>query len=692
DASSSIDSGGGVTIQGTELLPGRHGIGNDTAVLIEGSITAVEDIVVRGSNLVSGTLMVHGQVASLGANVGFEGNGDVDLSADVIADDKIYFMVPGHVIQNAGHVEAATLAFHVGGDLILTSMMNDVNEVAGEAGGRIDFVDVDDLRIGSVMGMDGLVTSDSRIDVEANSLVVANQVNAGTSTSRWTVTSGGVTQIAGRVTAGELEIDSAGSVLQAGTGELSVGDLRFDADSDVVFPNLANSIGTVAGTSSVGSITIVASNPSTSVGPLLTMDQPINVTGGALNLVGSLDAGNAGVNLNTSSGGILQQAGSILSSSLSFDSAGFVNIGDPGNTFSVVGGMSMGSITLANDRDLSLGFPVGLDSGNSDVVIRSSGNFNVPAPLRSGTGRTTLDIAGNISQSPFGIIDAVEFIFDSQTGSVILDSSNNQLDVVAGEAAGPVELSADTSFGVGMLDLYDGIESGGSISFSTLTFFATSPIEALNGDDIRFVADELVFSGPPDSISTMGGEIEIRQINNGRDITFGGPDTPGSLSLSSAEIDTLADGASLIRVGDADAGSIRIGDATVHDDLEITGRDIEFAGHLNAGTEDVTLNSGGAVFNSHLSTDVTADALVINTESGIELITDVNSAYLGVADNGDISFLNLSDLTLSNATVANEGMISVVVRGDLMNVGTVRNDGTNSILLFSIGDLMNQGD
>jgi len=162
--------------------------------------------------------------------------------------------------------------------------------------------------------------------------------------------------------------------------------------------------------------------------PLLTLNTPTNISGGVVNAAGSVVDNNL---LTLASGAQLSAPGQVVSVS----AAGTLDLNG--------GSMTAGNLSIA-----------GLLKGNGTV----NGNVSNSGTVAPGASPGTINIVGNYTQSPTGVLQL-------EIGGTSPGAGHDQL-VISGNASldGTLLISQFGSFAPGLLDRFQAITTGGTVS------------------------------------------------------------------------------------------------------------------------------------------------------------------------------------------------------------------------------------
>ena len=477
-------------------------------------------------------------------------------------------------------------------------------------------------------------------------------------------TLGGASDFLIEKTSGDLDIAAIGTRTVGGLLSITV-----DAGQVTDLMNHALTVGSlaVAGRSvTLGPVTATASGP--------PAETSVQASVGAVTLDGPVSAAGQPVIL-TGVGGVSQApSGAIAASSLSASSTmGAVALGQA----NVVPTLSeLDGATGATFRD-TISTPVSVaavNSGTGALSISNTGAIALTAPVSVGTSATFTSTNGQVGQSAFAPITALQLTVTAG-GGVALGAAPNAVDQFALTDTSP---STSTSAGVAFLD--------------TLAATATAGVvRSANGDISLTNTGALHLTGAVTAgTSGMPGTLSVTLTSSAGlvDQTSGGPITAGMLSASGAAGVDLSQAAnsvgtltSLQDTGALDAAGVRFTDALPGALLTVASANgaaggvtianpggLQLTGLVQAGpvtgTQAVTLtadagaipSNGGRSVSEVGAGAVTAGHLTASASDGTVGLTS-SANHIGQIDSlsGSGGVTLVDDATLLSVVAANAG-------------------------------------
>jgi filamentous hemagglutinin family protein len=176
-----VDANGGLTERVDDLIQvggGTNGFGLTGAEL---ALVSTPQLVI-GSNLHRGGIQVLGGITRNG-NLTLQndgGNGGIAIGAGLNVGDNVLALSSGGSITqtSSGAITARSLLARAGGDVLLAAASNNVaaNTLAGSAGGRFEYQDVDALAIGNVSAMGFDATANGLAGMSASGITAVGDV------------------------------------------------------------------------------------------------------------------------------------------------------------------------------------------------------------------------------------------------------------------------------------------------------------------------------------------------------------------------------------------------------------------------------------------------------------------------------------------------------------------------------------
>jgi hypothetical protein len=646
-----FQAGRNITVGGT-ITTGGGGIGLSAGDAASGAADASAALTLNAALSSAGgaiTLTNTGSGAiTLGAGVN-AGAGDVRLSTG-----------GGGVNQTAGAISANGLQLLGGGVFSLAQAGNNVSTIAGNLTGALTYVDADLLSVGSVGGTNGITTAGDDVSLSSGPMTLSQGLSAGVGNITLSVSSGGVTQSAGAITAGGLRLLGAGTFTLTQAGN----------NVSTIAANVAGAVDYAdSNTLSVGT---VVTNGITTGGNAVTL-----TTGGLLTLAQSVNAGGATVTLSTASGGVTQSAGAITAGSLRLLGAGTYTLASATNDVDVLAGNVAGGVTYFDSDDVNVGTAgsVGLSTTNGSVILRAlTSSITVSQALNAGSGSVTL-LADDMS---------INAAVTANAGINLSPITNGQT-VGLGGAAGGLNLS---------LGELTNLSSTGTVTIGSATTgqIGTQTL-GLGGEDY--------------SLTLHGSSVALGAVtlNSGKTLTLdavsGGVTQSGAMSVTNLRLsgagtfDLTFAGNDADVVAGAVAGNVIVGDA---DGLEV-GSVAGVNGLTTSAGGNVTLNTGGTIT---LSQNLTASGarITLNPTAGGVSQTGgaIGASELRLLGAGAFTLLSAgNDVSLAAGSV--NGAVSLrdanaLEIGIVTNVGLI-SGGSNITIqtggLLTLSQLVNAG-
>ncbi|MDY3562373.1 hypothetical protein R5W23_003839 [Gemmata sp. JC673] len=223
----------------------------------------------------------------------------------------------------------------------------------------------------------------------------------------------------------------------------------------------------------------------------------------------------------------------------------------------------------------------------------------------------------------------------NNTASAAFVASNGNLTFAAGRSLTTSGADLALTSTNGTLTVAGLATSGGNIT--------------LSADAVNVPMGAMVDAGADPARST----VTVQPASNAISIALGGPDGPGTLGLTDAELDALT--ARVLRIGNATAGSIVISAA-----ISV------------GGSSQLELVTGGAVVDNNPSQDISVARLAITAGTGIG-VTGTDSPNL------DLSVTNLEATTATGGIAINNATPLVIggVTGALSGVSVTTSGGVS---------------
>lgn len=657
----SIANLGNATITGGSLT-----VADSVAMTVSGAVTAnaitLTDSAAGTAFTINGSLTTAagGTVTLTASNVsgGIDLGGSVNASATGIVD----LSAGGNVSQSGGGITAGTLRSTggIGGDLVLDKGGNAIGAigklaVTGDAAiadnVALDvtgpFTATNITLVGTAAGADAIRVSGS---ISATNAIVLEN----------TAATGGIA-LAGTVTAASLDARPQEGGLIQSAGAVTAGSLTASSIfGKVELDQPGNAIGTL-GKMTAASIVLRDSIPLTIAGPLSAADITLRnsaASASALNLTGTLNAGNVLLETSAPTGGIalsgVLDAGLFGTVKVATGNGGITQTGGTVKAGVLTGKVAGGDIVLTQPANQILNL-INLDAtGGTVTVVTSIGDLGVNG-LRAKTISLKLQTVGSINVAVAGITTGpgglVRLDAASATGGVAIQ--NGTLDA---SATGTVDITTGSA-GV--------FENNGAIIAGTLMSSGTigGAVVLGGGNAIGTIGDLAVTAGGFTLANTIAlaitGKLAAPNVtlsNSNSTISLAGTGTiaapGGAIALSTAN------GGGILLAGqiDAAAGSLDLSAGS--------GGITQTAGTITAGTLQSSGGIGGtAAFDQ-----------VGNAISVLGPIT-VSAGNLSITDALTLTVAGPVTIAAGNLTITN----SAASAGAIAVTGAVTVSGTTKL-------------
>ncbi|MCA9053660.1 MAG: hypothetical protein KDA75_07470, partial [Planctomycetaceae bacterium] len=593
-----------------------------------------------------------------------------------------------------GRITTADLGLIAAGNINLSVAHNDVDVLAAQ-GANIQFLDVDDLAIGSVSadgcfaGVTGVTATNFTLCVGGD-FAIGNLINVA-QTFRLRA-SGNVTQTAA-ITATNLGIEVAtnNSITLAGANNVNTfaastegGSITFNDVDDLVIDRVTASdcfSNTIVG------VTVPSNSITITTGGNLTID---NAATGPV--AASVNADRAGTNVATAVVN-LTSGGAIIDGSSSLNGDGEVDIIGHTVTLTAQTGIGTGGGALGNASDLEINATVLMASNNisgniqlfevdnvqvatitnanrlvvleavgeiADATPASDATANIVAArlaLRAGTG------IGNTVATPAADLDLTVSELSAATadGDIHLSNSIDLTITTVGGQSGITDGGANDAIlinGSSDITVLQPVTNAG-IGRSTINSDRNLDIQAAvtsGGGEINLLADQNVSFGPTGDVASNGGDVNVTADLDG---------TGGAGAGAIVMADVAGDSSTI------DAGSGRI-TITATNDVTIGG-----VTTTNGGPTAVriTATEGALIDGGDTVTEITAEnpgaivTLSAATGIGVGNALETSIAHLVAEVTGtgglEINEVDGSGLELQDVATAN-GSITVVSIGTIL--------------------------
>jgi large repetitive protein len=573
--------------------------------------------------LVVGTVAGTVGITTADDDVKLTTGGSLTITDDIslgVAD--LTLNVTGAVTQTAGDVIIARGLLLLGTGTVTLNEANDVDVLAASYNGTIVFTDIDDLTIGTVtddpsgMTASGITTSSDDVKLTTGGdLTITDDVTLGVADLTLNVT-GAVTQTAG-------DVIIARGLQLLGTGTVTLDDAN---DVDVL---AASYDGTISFNDidelTIGTVTDEPSGMATA--GITTSDDNVTLTAGGLITIGTgagqdIVVGSATVTLNAASGGVLENAGSVIvADQLLLTGTGTFTLAQ-GNDVNTLAADIAGSLTFVDVDDLVIGTVAavnGIRTGDptvgGDVTITAGGDLTVDQAISTqggaggavtvtgGTLNAALIVGGGNITLTGGNEDLVINV-DQTSATTLTYQANRDViinAVVTTTGAGAdvlvtADLDDDGSGGVqvtatGQVVSTDAIVLTGSDLFATAGSLDSVRIDADGANDQLLAVGNITLQSG--AAAPAGADIVIdgRVHSTGGDIVVNATDTIHAQSVIAADNGSVIFQDAVVLTGDLQvtAGDAATFQSTVNDD------------GLGGTTSHLTVTAAGATtFQSHI--------------------------------------------------------------------------------------------
>ncbi|MBX3410441.1 MAG: filamentous hemagglutinin N-terminal domain-containing protein [Phycisphaeraceae bacterium] len=497
------------------------------------------------------------------------------------------------------------------------------------------------------------------------------------------ISTGGIALNTGRTLT--LNAHSAG-VSQSGA--IAADNLRLLGTGSFDLSNTSNTIGTVAGNTSGGAVTIVDSAGGLTVGTVTTVGlssggESVSLTSNAITVSNIINAGAGSVTLvademsinatvSTTSGGILRPltsttsiglgagAGTLSLSQaelLNFNSTGLLAIGNAGDT----GLVTVDSLNLSSA------------SYHLHIIGQSMALSGLTAP--SGRVLTLSSSGGTVTQT--GAITAGSLRLLGTSAFTLNDNANAVTTVAANSGAltfHAATLTVGSVSGDG-LAATNGITSTGAVSLRSPSITIS---QAVSGGPITLTTDTIAVNALVDAGAS---DLAVTNISVGRTIGLGNASS-GNLNLTGAEMANLAT-TGLLSIGSSNAGAVStttLSLGATDYDLTLRGNSIAVGGITINGSRTLTLHSNfngitqtGAIVAGTLNLQGANNALLFNTSNNVNTITG-NYA-------GNIVYTDLDTLTVGGTGLVSNNNLITLTAPDGITINQAVNAGTSAVTL-----------
>ena len=472
------------------------------------------------------------------------------------------------------------------------------------------------------------------------------------------------------------------------SGAIAADNLRLLGTGVFDLSNTSNTIGTVAGDTSGGAVTIVDSAGGLTVGTVTTVGLSsgggsVSLTSNAITVSNIINAGAGNVTLiaddmsinaavSTTSGGILRPltsttsiglgtgAGTLTLSQaelLNFNSTGLLAIGNAGDT----GLVTVDSLNLSSA------------SYHLHVIGQSMDLSGLTAP--SGRVLTLSSSGGTVTQA--GAITAGSLRLLGTSAFTLNDNANAVTTVAANTGAltfHAATLTVGSVSGDGQATT-NGITSTGAVSLRSPSITIS---QAVSGGPITLTTDTIAVNALVDAGAS---DLAVTNISVGRTIGLGNASS-GNLNLNNTELANLAT-TGLLSIGSSNAGAVSttaLSLGATNYDLTLRGNSIAVGGITINGSRTLTLHSNfngisqtGGIIAGTLNLQGANNALLFNTSNNVNTITGNYT--------GNIVYTDLDTLTVGGTGLVSNNNLITLTAPDGITINQAVNAGSSAVTL-----------
>jgi len=551
--------------------------------------------------------------------------------AGVDAGTNALSVTVGGALTDTAANTAGALTFDAGGVVTLDAAANDFTSAAGTAGGTITIRDADTLE---VTGLNSGGNNAISVTVDAGSLTLSGNVNAGTAGVTLAAAGAITNSGAGLVTAGALTVDAGTGIdlnTDVATLEFTAGDVRITEAGDA----------TVAGQTTANNGLIDISAP----GGTLT----VGVVGVSTGLVahgsGSIDLQNAlisGVNVTSTSG-------NITFTGATETDTGAVLISSGGGNINVGGTLDLGSALTVAAGTGNVAFSNTVNGGHA-LVVNSSGTTTFGGAVGGTTALTSLttDAAGETAITGGAITTTGDQAYNDDVrlgANTVLSGSNvvfaigingdgNDLAINAPVTIVDNQLNGGAATNVGMFTAGQLANVSGDTSFADgYTMAGATTLEeswTVSG------TGNITFS------DTVDGDYAL-VVNTTGTTTFGGA-VGGTAALTSLTTD--AGGTTAIN-----GGAITTGGAQTYNDNVTLG-----AGTTLSSTHSGNITFGGTLNGAQsLAVSTAGSTTFSNTVGGTTALSNLDVVAADISFAADVAVTQLTTLEATHGSITQSG-------------------------------------
>jgi hypothetical protein len=709
-----IQADGPVTQTAAAVITAAHlGVNADGDILLDVASNQVSGSFAAGNagagNVIQFNDSVGFSVGSLAAQGCFTGaagvtsnNGNIILNGPSLALNAVVNsgtaavrLAPGGTLSQtaAGVITGGSLGVTANGAVTLDAAVNQVDgDVAvnnAAAGAAIQFQNGQDFTVNQVAplglfaGATGITSNNGNITLCGAGITLNQATNAGTADVRLASTAGISQNATGIITAANLGLRAAGSVILDQATNQVAGTLAAANSGAGSLIHFLDGTDLTIGSEAALSCFASATGVTTSNGNIV-LDAP------TLTLADPVDAGAATVGLTSGSTVAQSAAGIITAGSLGVSAAGNATldgaVNQVGGTFAAHNTAASAVIQFQDGAGFTLGTvpAVGLFAGFTGV-LSNNGNITLcgpsltlNAPVSSGTADVRLTSMNGISQSATGVVTAANLGL-RPAGAVTLDTATNQ---VSGIFA-----ATDTAAGAAV-QFKDG--AGFTVGSETpLSCFAGATGVTTNNGNITLCGPLLTLANSINAGSGTVGLTSAGAITENAGVSIAaanlGVSAAGNVLLDAAGNANAVSGT--FAASDTGAGSViqfqnlagfavgtvaatgcfagATGVTSSNGNIALCGPNISVNGPINAGTATVRLTTTLGDVNQGATGVITAGGLGINAARNIGLsgvASQVSSHFAAVAS-GVIQFLNARGILVDNNPITPLSCFPAAVTG-----------------------------
>jgi hypothetical protein len=567
--------------------------------------------------------------------------GTLTLDQPIVAGSATVELNAGSIVSNGttGAVVASALRTLTSGSTSLTSSSNNVSAYAAQAtgaGSSITYVDSDVFTIGSVSGLNGIVTNDGSVTLTGGAVHLASPIAAGAGTVTLNMPSGPITQnAAASITADTLTGTAQSASLDANNAIAKLGPFTTNGNFTLNDGNGGLTLTGPVSASSGGAVSITTAGGTLALGATDISGQSVTLTGagvtqsagGTVNAtIGTIliDGNDGAMNLlgALATGGRVEiiDASTVALPTITAGSANFVVLGLPGgdnlsgavtqNAGTVISGGTLvgttgGTVVLGNNNMLTNLGPFATNGAFSLVDV--GGLSVISAVTTQNNGVASITTSGLLSISSGGSVSGAGVNLTTTSGGAMAFSgaiNGNAGDVALNSAghisqtsAGLINTTAALTGSAGTSALLDQANT-----LANLGPFTTVGNFTLNDATGGLTLTGAVNAGPGAvSITTAGGTLALQSnlVHGIAGVTLQGvgvSSTGGAITTGAAANSGTPSGA--VQVTATGAGAIELGGNINTSGADSSGAAASAGGNVTLTTANgpitvATVNAGG---------------------------------------------------------------------------------------------------